>query len=100
MTDISLSVLHSTQCSSRCEFLICPLMLQKCAFRYFWPSWPRAGLVGTGLTLLHGSAAVAGQGSIGAGWNPVNNQKPRSAVQTSKSRGIKEPFTGDGTCLE
>jgi Tn3 transposase DDE domain len=29
----------STPCSSRREFLICPLMLQKCAFRYFWPLW-------------------------------------------------------------
>ncbi|HEY2539873.1 MAG TPA: hypothetical protein VGI28_10330 [Stellaceae bacterium] len=35
-------------------------------------------------TLLHGSAAVAGQGSIGAGWNPANNRKPRSAVQTPR----------------
>jgi hypothetical protein len=35
-------------------------------------------------TLLHGSAAVAGQGSIGAGWNPVNNRKPRGAVQTPR----------------
>src|SRR6202012_5035042 len=27
-------------------------------------------------TLLHGSAAVAGQGSIGAGWNPVTTGNP------------------------
>ena len=35
-------------------------------------------------TLLHGSAVVAGQGSIGEGWNPVNNRKPRGAVQTPR----------------
>jgi hypothetical protein len=28
------------------------------------------------VTLLHGSAAVAGQGSIVAGWNPANNRNP------------------------
>ena len=31
-------------------------------------SGPALAVVQT--TLLHGSAAVAGQGSIGAGWNP------------------------------
>jgi hypothetical protein len=40
MTDIGLSAPHSTPCSSQREFLICPLMLQKYAFRYFWPDRP------------------------------------------------------------
>ena len=48
MTDIGLSAPHSTPCSSRHEFLICPLMLQKCAFRYFWPYRPEEGAVVVG----------------------------------------------------
>ena len=36
-------------------------------------------------TLLHGSAAIADQGSIGAGWSSVNNNRTlRGAVQTPR----------------
>src|ERR1700751_5833893 len=48
---------------------------------------------GVGGTLLHGSAAVAGQGSIGAGWNPANNRKPRGAVQTPRRASSSYPKT-------
>src|ERR1700749_1132106 len=44
-------------------------------------------------TLLHGSAAVAGQGSIGAGWNPVNNREPRGAIQTPRRASSSYPET-------
>jgi nitroalkane oxidase len=49
--------------------------------------------VRTQATLLHGSAAVAGQGSIGASWNPANNRKPRSAVQTPRRVPSSYPKT-------
>jgi glycosyltransferase involved in cell wall biosynthesis len=35
-------------------------------------------------TSLHGSAAVAGEGAIGAGWDRVHNPKHRRAVQTTR----------------
>ena len=44
-------------------------------------------------TLLHGSAGVAGQGSIGAGWNPVNNRKPHGAIQTPRRAPSSYPKT-------
>ena len=48
------------------------------------------GALGQG---VHGSAAVAGQGSIGAGWNPVNNRKPRGAVQPPRRASSSYPET-------
>jgi hypothetical protein len=47
----------------------------------------------TALTLLHGSATVAGQGAIGAGWNPTNNRKPRGAIQTPRRATSSYPQT-------
>jgi hypothetical protein len=60
MTDIGLSAPHSTQCSSRREFLICPLMLQECAFRYFWPFRSRKLAVGRENFLRYNIPTVQG----------------------------------------
>jgi DNA helicase II / ATP-dependent DNA helicase PcrA len=48
-------------------------------------------VLGAKATLLHGSAAVVGEGLIGPGWNPVHNRKLRRAVQTPRETSSSYP---------
>jgi hypothetical protein len=64
------------------------------AFQTFFSLFPTL----TAVVSLYGRCctdrlAVASEGTIGAGWDPVNNRKPRRAVQTPRRASSSYPET-------